>query len=338
MNRNWLLAGIILGVAAVLWTGCDEEDFLLPAPATLSTPRIYKITDNSAMCDYTVKDETEGTVTERGICFSDCANPTTSCNKRPNGSGTGDCTCCLENLEPNTTYHVRAFATTEDGTGYSWDASFTTPPLLTDIEGNVYHTVIIGDQTWMAENLRVKHYRNGAMIPEVPDNHDWMLTTTGAFCSKSPALSQRYGYFYNYYAVTDSRGLAPDGWHVPSDAEWKILEGTVDSEYPIGDPIWDNHSYRGTDAGGNLKATTDDWNAPNTGATNKFMFSALPAGYRSPYEGGEYIEEGVAAIFWSSTVLSYNLVWGRALRYDGGGIYRPNGPQTCGCAVRCVKD
>lgn len=96
---------------------------------------------------------------------------------------------------------------------------------VTDIDGNVYRTVKIGSQWWMAENLKVTHYRNDDAIPNITDNTEWSTHTTGAYCcyNNAPDSAATWGGLYNWHAATDGRNLAPAGWHVPSDAEWQTL-------------------------------------------------------------------------------------------------------------------
>ena len=139
---------------------------------------------------------------------------------------------------------------------------------MTDIDGNTYTTVKIGDQWWMAENLKVTHYRNGEEIPNITDNTEWANLTSGAYCDydNNPNNVATYGRLYNWYSIEDSRDLAPDGWHVPSRDEWQTM-----IEYLGGDGI----------AGGKLKESgTEHWLSPNEGATNESGFSALPSGMR----------------------------------------------------------
>ena len=139
---------------------------------------------------------------------------------------------------------------------------------VTDIDGNVYHTVTIGTQTWMVENLKTTRYRNGEAIPNITDNASWAALITCAYCDYNniPSNSITYGKLYNWYAVNDSRNIAPMGWHVSTDAEWTTL-----TTFLGGTSI----------AGGKLKENgTIHWNSPNVGATNETGFSALPGGYR----------------------------------------------------------
>lgn len=193
---------------------------------------------------------------------------------------------------------------------------------ITDIDGNVYHTVKIGTQTWMVENLKVTKYRNGDAIPNVTDGTEWNNLTTGAYCDYENTASNSavYGKLYNWYAVTDSRNIAPTGWHVASDEEWTILTTFLGGE---------------TVAGGKLKEKgTSHWQSPNYGATNETGFTALPGGYCL---GGSYYSLGSNGGWWSSTVRS-SYAWFRYMNYGNGEVGRYSYGQTLGYSVRCVRD
>ncbi len=147
---------------------------------------------------------------------------------------------------------------------------------VTDIDGNVYNTVTIGTQTWMAENLKVTHYRNGDSIPYVTDSLGWMniLFDTGAYCYYNCDTNLRavYGNIYNPYSIIDSRHLCPEGWHVPTEAEWQTLSDFLGGQYV---------------AGGKIKEVdTTHWKSPNTGATNESGFTGLPGGCKSGWYMG----------------------------------------------------
>lgn len=206
---------------------------------------------------------------------------------------------------------------------------------VTDIDGNVYRTVTIGTQVWMAENLEVTHYRNGDAIPNVTDNVTWYNLTIGAYCEYNNDVNSvvTYGRLYNWYAATDSRNIAPAGWHVPSDAEWKQLEMYLGMSQADADL----DGWRGTDEGGKLKETgTAHWSSPNAGATNESGFSGLPGGYRD--SDASYIQLGFNVYFWSSTEGSSSYAWFRGLFYDYSSIARYNDYKKYGFAVRCVKN
>ena len=209
--------------------------------------------------------------------------------------------------------------------GGSGDSSGT----VTDIDGNVYQTVTIGDQVWMAENLKVTHYRNGDPIPNVASD-SWSSQTTGAYCSynNDPGNSAVMGMLYNNYAATDSRNIAPSGWRVASDSDWQTLLGYLGGEHV---------------AGGKLKETGfTNWSEPNTGATNESGFAALPSG--GIFTGIGFTGIGYYGYYWSSslsvgglfndTVGSYLV-----LLYDSKGVNRLSETgRKYGLAVRCVRD
>ena len=206
---------------------------------------------------------------------------------------------------------------------------------VTDTDGNVYETVTIGDQVWMAENLKVTHYRNGDEISNVIDNEDWFNITTGAYCSfnNDDSNIDTYGLLYNWYAVSDSRDLAPLGWHIPTDEEWKKLEIFIGMSQTEADDT----SYRGTDEGGKLKETsTTHWLSPNEGATNSSGFSALPGGYLL---SNGFFGLGTYGAWWSSSTEDSNdHAWHRYLYYYTSDIYRNPSHKEDGFSVRCVKD
>jgi uncharacterized protein (TIGR02145 family) len=209
------------------------------------------------------------------------------------------------------------------------------PETITDIDGNVYQVVKIGDQWWMAENLKVTHYRNGDPILHLVDGGEWSGVSTGAYCEydNSPSYVETYGRLYNWYAVDDSRNIAPAGWHVPTDDELKQLEMYLSMSQAQADTT----GWRGTDEGGKLKeAGTIHWNPPNEGATNESGFSALPGVCRSNY--GSFSYRGYSACFWSCTEFSGNSAWGRRLSYSGSQVYRYDYNKRHGFSVRFVRD
>ena len=204
---------------------------------------------------------------------------------------------------------------------------------MTDIDGNVYPTVKIGSQWWMAKNLKVTKYRNGSSIPNVTDNSEWAGLSTGAYCFYDNADSNitAHGLLYNWYAVDDSRNIAPDGWHVPSDDEWKELEMYLGMSRSDAD----NEGWRGTDEGSKLKAASGWYN--NGNGTNESGLKALPGGYRD-YSDGTVSGLGYSGLWWSSTENSAALAWRRALSYLRSDVYRKGTNKQYGISLRCVKD
>ncbi len=204
---------------------------------------------------------------------------------------------------------------------------------VTDIDGNVYRTVKIGDQWVLGENLKVTHYRNGETVPNVTDNLAWADLSTGAWCVylNDANYADSYGCLYNWYAVNDSRNLAPAGWHVPTDAEWKELEMYLGMTQSAADGA----GWRGTDEGGKLKETgTSLWLSPNTGATNESGFSALPGGGTS----GGFYGFGDYAPFYSSTERYSDYAWVRGLGSKYSGVYRSDYGKQYGFSVRLFRD
>lgn len=208
-------------------------------------------------------------------------------------------------------------------------------------EEKTYNTVRIGDQCWFRDNLDV-----GTMINSVPLG-GFQQTNNGfieKYCyNNDPLQCDEYGAFYEWpeamqYVTTEgAQGVCPEGWHIPTDAEWKILEGTVDSDYPVGDPEWDDTGWRGSDAGGKLKeAGTAHWSAPNTGATNLSGFTGLPAGCRA--FTGTFTNMGYYGYFWTSTQSSSTHGWNHELYYFNDDSGRQSGIKVNGFSVRCIKD
>lgn len=199
---------------------------------------------------------------------------------------------------------------------------------------NSIKTVTIGNQVWMLSNLDVVVYKNGDTIPQVTDPVAWQKLTTGAWCyyNNDPANGAIYGKLYNWYAVNDSRGLAPAGYHVPTDAEWKKLEislGMTQTEA-------DKNMWRGTDQGSKLKESGIlHWDSPNADATNSSGFTALPGGYRSDALFGIINTNGV---WWTSTENDASNAWNRNLGNNYANVSRGNSAKKEGYSVRCLKD
>lgn len=196
---------------------------------------------------------------------------------------------------------------------------------MTGNDGKTYQTVKIGDQWWMSENLKETQYRDHSAITNVTDNAVWAALTTEAYCAydNSETTANTYGYLYNWYAVDDSKNIAPAGWHVPTDAELTTL-----TTYLGGTGV----------AGGKMKELgTTHWNSPNTGATNESGFSGLPGGYRD-HDNGTFGGLGGYAYFWSSTEYDSGDAWGRDLGYGYSEVYRYCGSKRHGFSVRLIRD
>lgn len=292
---------------------------------TVTTTNATNVTNTQATTGGNVTNQGSSAVTVKGVCWSTTQNPTTANNKTANGSGTGSYNTDIYPLTANTTYYVRAYATNSSGTAYGNQITFTTNGgivncgTVTDIDGNVYNTVTIGTQCWMAENLKTTRYNDGTAILTGLSNADWQSTTSGAYAiyNNDPANNTTYGKLYNSYAAKTNK-LAPAGWHVPTYAEWTTLTTFLGGE---------------SIAGGAMKAITL-WISPNTGATNSSGFTGLPSGYRNI--NGTFSDIGFYGYFWSSD--SYYSCWSSLKNSNNSvgsdcDLFRQKG-----FSVRCVRD
>lgn len=195
---------------------------------------------------------------------------------------------------------------------------------VSDIDGNSYKTVRIGNQWWMAENLKTTSYNDGTEIPLVEDNSTWKGLTTGAYCwyDNIPEYKNVYGHLYNWYTL-NTGNLCPTGWHAPSYEEWTIL-----AEFLGG--------VNG--AGGKLKETgTTHWISPNKGATNKTGFTAFPGGYRHAL--GPYHEIGIGGYWWSATETYPGTAWSIFISSNDDSLSEDMYfEKIWGFSVRCIKD
>jgi uncharacterized protein (TIGR02145 family) len=234
-------------------------------------------------------------------------------------------------LTASTSYSYRVYAFNNVGNSiqYSNEVTVTTTGSAVNLP-----SVTIGTQIWSSKNLDVAHYRNGDPILQVTDPTQWANLTTGAWCwydNDSATYAATYGRLYNWYAVNDPRGLAPQGWRIPSEGDWNRLVKFID---PSADTTCQGCSQSST-AGGAMKSTTG-WNAPNTGATNSSGFAGLPGGYR--YVGGAFGSVGVFGVWWSAGEFDTVFAWGRDLYGGSTNVDRDENNKTYGFSVRVVRD
>lgn len=292
---------------------------------TLKTDEVSNTSANSASCGGNVTSDGGYTITSKGVCWDSIANPSVKDNKTSDGNGIGSFTSNITGLKSNTKYYVRAYATTAQGTSYGNEVYFVTD--ATDIDGNVYKTIKIGNQVWMAENLKTTRYRNGDAIPNVKTGSEWVSLKTGAYCfyENNTSYKSTYGNLYNFFAVYDSRNLAPKGWHIPHISEWKTLIDFLDGANA---------------AGGKMKEVggahwTDNYGQP-AGGTNESGFTALPGGWCSDI----FNALGHYGFWWTSdpNAQGSNMAWQYSLRYESTIIELYEMQQNTGLAVRCIKD
>jgi uncharacterized protein (TIGR02145 family) len=299
---------------------------------TVSTDVVTAIGATDATTGGNVISDGGAAVTARGVAYGTMASPTISGTNTSNGTGTGTFTSQLSGLTSSTQYYVRAYATNAVGTAYGNEQTFTTPFIcgtstVSDVDGITYNTVLIGTQCWTQSNLRVSKYRNGDSIPTGLSNSAWQTTAVGAYAVYNNVLGNDtlYGKLYNNNAVTDSRGLCPTGWHVPTNVEWANLVTALGG---------------GSVAGGVLKSTATQptpggWTVPNTGATNSSGFTARPGGLRDV--NGDFGQLGASGFWWSSSISGANAL-ARSLSYAFGSVYLNYLDRFNGFSVRCLRD
>lgn len=198
------------------------------------------------------------------------------------------------------------------------------PDPLTDIEGNTYKTAMVGDQLWMAENLRTTRFNDGSDIPLIKDDDSWHNLTTAGYCwynNDEASYKVPYGALYNGYTIASGK-LCPTGWHIPGVEEWRALRNS------LGDS---------TKAGGMLKESgTGHWLSPNKGADNRTGFTALPAGIR--YFEGTFASVLSYSGIWSASEIGNNEEWYAGLYYGDATLVINHRNKKYGLTVRCLKD
>jgi uncharacterized protein (TIGR02145 family) len=302
-----------------------KKDNNVTLPEVITYDPLY-IASTAATVGCIVESDGGADYIDCGIYISNLENAETTGTKFQIGSDTGTFIGQVTGFVAGSEYFIKAYASNEKGESLGDEISFITPATISDYDENVYETVKIENQLWMAENLRAIRYRNGELIG----------TTTPATLDISTESAPKYQWAYNGnesnttdfgrlytgFVVTDSRGVCPTGWHVPTDAEWTGLTNILGGE---------------SVAGGRLKeAGTTHWTAPNTGATNVSLFSALPGGKRE--DNGTFSDSGTGSFFWSSSVFEVVNAWYRNIPNSNIQTSRINRGMKAGFSVRCLKD
>jgi uncharacterized protein (TIGR02145 family) len=276
-----------------------------------------------------VLNEGSSELSDRGFYLGLSHNPEIGGTKFQFETGSGIFSDLIPGLNTNATYYVKAFATNNSGTAFGSEVSFITGAasdykFIKDIEGNIYYTIIIGNQVWMAENLRTTRYNDGTLIPYFANNsvlwYCWYNNNVG--------FKSTYGALYNWYivdpAINGSKNVCPAGWHVPSDSEWTTLTG-----------------YLGISAGTKLKERGDFyWDHSTTMGDNSTDFSALAGGIRYYYSyQGSFVESGSETSWWSTTpAVNYGMAISREVRSHDTRVYKEENLNSDGLYVRCIKD
>ncbi len=293
-----------------------------PKLATIKTIEGTDIDVNSITLKAELIDNGKAQITEKGICWGINELPTTSDKKVSVTSNENIFETNITNLEINTTYYFRSYAINSVGTSYGNQLSYKTKDSVVDVEGNSYKIVKIGNQIWMAENLKTTKYNDGVSLMFTSSSYDWLMQTKGAYCwtHDDPSYKNIYGAYYNFNAVKTGK-LAPKGWRVPTQADWVQLQ---------------NHLGGPATSGGKLKSTGNRWEFPNLGASNESGFNALPASYRSKVNGTNPFV-GQYSLFWSSTPGTNGAGRFMLYYYDATSNFDFDS-ETFGFNVRCIKE
>ena len=299
----------------------------LPVLTTIIYPGV---SFNSAYSGGNVLSDGGAAITSRGVCWRTTPDPTVDDSKTQIVFGGASFISILSGLSANTIYYIRAYATNNTGTAYGSQYFIQTKKLpeygltVKDFDNNEYRTVIIGTQTWMAENLRTTTLNDGTPIPVVSNNNAWYNLKSPGLCwynENSLDYKNTYGALYNGYAAVSDK-LCPTGWHIPTDVEWNSLATYLG----------------GTDIGANkIMEIGPYWTYFNTSADNSSGFSALPAGNRS--NDGIYTYIGTYSTWWSSTAFSlpsWYQTWG--IYCSSPAISRSQFQVNFGFSVRCLKN
>lgn len=320
--RTIKLIFLILSVSLI--TACKKDKGDLSTVETY-TPKYVASTSATIGC-YVKSDGGSG-IASCGVYLSSSQNAETSGTRFEMGNDTGLYLGRVSGLLPGTLFYMKAFAANAKGEAFGSEISFMTPATIKDFDNNVYETVSIGTQMWMVDNLKATHYQNGDLIgttnpatlnitAETSPKYQW------AYGGNENNV-QIYGRLYTWYTITDTRKICPTGWHLPSDAEWTLLENTLGT-YLI--------------AGSSLKeAGNDHWKSPyNLDATDESCFTALPGGYRD--SNGSFYMLQDNGYWWSVTQSQTNGSWVRSLSSNAINVARSGANNSFGLSVRCIKD
>ena len=254
----------------------------LPVLPVLTTSAVTGIGLTGATSGGNITFDGDAAITARGVCWGTSAAPDITGSHTDDGTGTGVFTSTPSGLSEGTVYYIRAYATNAAGTAYGNEARFST--YVSDVDGNSYRTVLIGSQLWMAEHLRTTKYSDGTAITY----HTGFFSTNPEYAWYTDSIKYKipYGALYNFPAVNTGL-LCPAGWHVASPVNWDTLAIYVGG-YSV--------------AGGMLKEVgTVHWRTPNTGATDTYAFTLLPAGATQQNNPG-FVSLGDGTCIWTSAL------------------------------------
>lgn len=347
VKLSFLIALIIIGLQSCTTSNDEVEEIQIETPEDapkLETLDVSRITFKSAQSGGAfLRQYLASEIEPRGVVWDTSENPTIDLEtKTVDGKGGNDYNSDLVDLLPNTEYYLRAYGTsTKSGlTGYGNQIIFKTvdPSILagqgvTDIDGNTYPSLIINEDEYSAKNLSVTKYKNGDDIPQVQDPTEWSNLTTGAWCYyENEPNNETYGKLYNWFAVNDPRGLAPEGWRVPSESEWEALQQyLISAGYNDDGSVEDDKLSRAI-----AIESFSDPSLPEI--DNVTGFSGLPAGIRQ--SAGDFSFIGTSASWWTTTsspndekFIQFRQMFRReGMRGTGAAL------KTSGYSIRLIKD
>lgn len=298
--------------------------------ADLSIDSVISIFDTKALIKGHILNNGGTEILQKGFYYGESENLILNGSKIIVEEGNDEFSTYLIDLSPVTKYYVQSYAINEKGISFSKVINFTTKNIegstVQDYEGNIYKTVKIGEQWWMAENLKSTKYNNGDIIGTTsPPTLDISLKSSPKYqwaYNGDESNARIYGRLYTYYTIIDNRKVCPSGWHVPSDSEWTVLTTYLGGENVTGGKI--------------KEIETTHWNSPNVGATNETGFTALPSGIR--YSDGSFHRINEECYLWSSTSYNADDAWRMNLSYGMRDIGRATDYKEGGFSVRCIKD
>ncbi|MBN1650163.1 MAG: fibrobacter succinogenes major paralogous domain-containing protein [Bacteroidales bacterium] len=327
---NWKSSFLLSLLFPLLLVGCKKDEESTTSAPVLGETEISVITTSFGNCISEIISLGSSDITAKGFCWSSYPLPTIDDFISTNSSGDLDAgfySGIFNGFELNTTYYIRSWATNADGTGYGAQLEFHTPRnSILDYDGNSYSSLIIGNQEWLVQNLKVTHLQDGTEIPNVTDHTAWEALSTPAYCwyDNASANKDTYGALYNWATVNTGQ-LCPDGWHVPSESEWATLVNFLGGE---------------SLAGGRLKEPgIFHWISPNVGPGDSYFY-ALPGGKRgnSTVGDGEFLRMGSYAYWWTSTEIDADNANSRSITNGSDYIYNYGNRKEYGLSVRCISD
>lgn len=292
----------------------------------LSTNSVNIKTYHSVECGGNISSDGGDLIVAKGVCWGENPEPSITDNKSVEAQGSGLFTSNITNLKSNTKYYIRAYATNSVGTTYGVAKSFTLwlnvpDEPIKDIDGNTYHTIRVGDQIWMQENLKVTKFPNGIGLKQLNNQSNLTDKSLSGYYTNVDYAS--FGYIYNGYAIIESQNICPTGWHVPTESEWNTLV---------------NYLGGSSVAGGKLKESSDwYWAQPNIGADNTSGFTALPNGYVGA-DGNSYDKLHKACFMIATFDSSGNPAFATIENTSASVSISGTSAKVSGASIRCVKN